>query len=183
MPSMDQATLRNAIFRAAVVLFFTALASAATPIFKPAQVYPVGTSPIAAFVGDFNGDGKSDIAVANSGSSNVSILFGNGDGSFQAAANFDVGLAATGIAIGDVNADGKPDIIVTLAPNIDSLTAGGISILLGNGNGTFQAPMLTTLPVHESVAAVADLNGDKNADLLVNLTDSNFNAWRCRTPG
>jgi len=55
--------------------------------------YPVGTSPAGVVVADFNGDGKLDIAVANSGSANVSILLGNGDGTFQAAVNFDAGMS------------------------------------------------------------------------------------------
>ena len=131
---------------------------------------------MAAAVGDFNGDGKPDIAVANGGSSNVSILLGNGKGSFQNATNFDAGLAPNGIALADVNGDGKLDIVLTVPPNSDSSTPAAISILLGNGNGTFHAPMITTLTVHESVAAVVDVNGDKKADLLVNLTDSSFNA-------
>ena len=78
--------------------------------FAPAKTYPVGTSPSAVVVGDFNGDGKPDIAVANSGSNNVSILLGNGDGTFQPTANFDAGLSPKSIALGDFNADGRLDI-------------------------------------------------------------------------
>src|SRR5467141_2073136 len=61
--------------------------------FAPPKSYPVGTSPSAVVVGDFNGDGKPDLAVANSGSANVSVLLGNGDGTFKPAKNFDVGGA------------------------------------------------------------------------------------------
>lgn len=56
--------------------------------------YSVGASPSAAVVADFNGDGHPDIAVANSGSGNVSILLGNGDGTFRPAVNFDAGMAS-----------------------------------------------------------------------------------------
>src|SRR6266852_4846443 len=80
--------------------------------FAPQKTYPVGTSPSAVVVGDFNGDGKPDLAVANAGSANVSILLGNGDGTFQPAINFDAGLRPSFIAVGDFNGDGKLDLAV-----------------------------------------------------------------------
>ena len=85
--------------------------------FAPAKTYPVGTFgyyPPTVIGGDFNGDGKLDIAVANSGSGNVSILLGNGDGTFQAAVNSDAGAGPQEIAIGDFNGDHKLDLAVLL---------------------------------------------------------------------
>ena len=82
-------------------------------------------------VGDFNGDGRQDLAVANQGSATVSILLGNGDGTFDAAMNFGAGFAPSSVAVGDFNGDGRQDLAVA---NQGSAT---VSILLGNGDGTF----------------------------------------------
>jgi uncharacterized repeat protein (TIGR01451 family) len=141
--------------------------------FAPPKTYPVGTSPSAAIGGDFNGDGKRDIAVANFGSNNVSILLGNGDGTFQPAVDFDAGLSPNSIAVGDFNGDGKMDLAVFQAGNTSNATAGAISILLGNGNGTFQAPKTTALTEFSSVMAVADFNLDQKSDLAVSSFDPN----------
>jgi uncharacterized repeat protein (TIGR01451 family) len=122
--------------------------------------YPVGTSPAAIAVGDFNGDGKMDIAVANNGSGDVSILLGNGDATFQAATNFSAGSSPNSIAVGDFNGDGKLDLAV-----FQTGAGGSISILLGNGDGTFQSPKTLTASV--GYLAVADFDGDKKSDLAV----------------
>ena len=68
--------------------------------------------PVSVAVGDFNGDGKQDLAIANFGSNNVSILLGNGAGSFGAATNFSVGGDPALLAVGDFNGDGKQDLAV-----------------------------------------------------------------------
>jgi uncharacterized repeat protein (TIGR01451 family) len=133
--------------------------------FAAAKSYPVGTSPAGIAVGDFNGDGKPDIAVANTGSSNVSILLGNGDGTFQPAVNYSAGNSPSGIALGDFNGDGKLDLAVFQAGG--NGVAGSISVLLGKGDGTFQAPKTLALSQGASVMAVADFNLDKNSDLAV----------------
>jgi uncharacterized repeat protein (TIGR01451 family) len=131
--------------------------------FAAPKSYPVGTSPAAIAVGDFNGDGKMDIAVANRGSNNVSILLGNGDGTFQAAVNFDAGNSPSLVAVGEFNGDGKLDLAV-FQPGSKGV-AGSISILLGNGDGTFQAPMTVALSASAGFMAVSDFNVDKKSDL------------------
>ena len=133
--------------------------------FAAPKSYPVGTSPAAIAVGDFNGDGKIDIAVANTGSGDVSILLGNGDGTFQPASSFSAGNSPSAIAVGDFNGDGKLDLAV-FQPGSNGV-AGSISILLGNGDGTFQAPKTLTLSVSASIMAVADFDADKKSDLAV----------------
>ena len=133
--------------------------------FAVARSYPVGTSPAAVAVGDFNGDGKLDIAVANTGSSNVSILLGNGDGTFQPAVNFNAGNSPTTIAVGDFNGDGRLDLAV-FQHGVTGV-AGSVSILLGNGDGTFQAPKTLALSEAASAMAVADFNLDRKSDLAV----------------
>ena len=133
--------------------------------FAATKSYAVGTSPAAIVVGDFNGDGKVDIAVANTGSSDVSILLGNGDGTFQPAVNFSAGNSPSAIAVGDFNGDGKLDLAV-LQPGANGV-AGSVGILLGNGDGTFQAPKTLSLSVTALFLAVADFNLDKKSDLAV----------------
>jgi uncharacterized repeat protein (TIGR01451 family) len=140
--------------------------------FAAAKSYPVGTGPVAVVVGDFNGDGKPDLAVANQGSSNVSILLGNGDGTFQPAVNYGAGNSPSVIAVGDFNADGKLDLAVFQAGTSVSSVAGSISVLLGNGDGTFQAPKTTPLTAFATAMTVADFNLDKKSDLAVSNVDS-----------
>lgn len=80
--------------------------------------------------GDFNGDGKLDLAVPNSSSNNVSVRLGKGDGTFKAAMDSTVGQIPGFAATGDFNGDTKPDLVVT---NLLS----EVSLLLGNGDGSF----------------------------------------------
>src|SRR5262245_21492143 len=138
---------------------------------KP-TTYPVGVNPAAAVVADFNGDEKLDIAVANAGSGSVSILLGNGDGTFQQATNFDAGmLNPSGIAVGDFNHDGRLDIATFQPGNPATATSSAASILLGNSDGTFQTAKPVSLS-HSSVHfAVADFNGDQKSDLVVSEVD------------
>lgn len=140
-------------------------ASEAAVSFGTAQSYPVGTSPAAIVVGDFNGDGKIDIAVANSGSGDVSILLGNGDGTFQPAVNYSAGNSPKGIDVGDFNGDGKLDLAV-FQPVANGV-AGSVTILLGNGDGTFQSPKTLTLTASTGFMVVADFDADKKSDLAV----------------
>ncbi|MFN6212135.1 MAG: FG-GAP repeat domain-containing protein [Microcystis sp.] len=72
--------------------------------------FSVGTSPVSVTVGDFNGDGKSDLATANLNSNNVSVLLGTGTGSFGTATNFSVGINPRSVTVGDFNGDGKSDL-------------------------------------------------------------------------
>ena len=144
--------------------------------FAPPKTYPVGTSPSVIVVGDFNGDGKPDIAVLNSGSNNVSILLGNGDGTFQPAKNFDVGGAdPTSMVVADLNRDGRPDLVVAIPGNIPApattfptCTQSSVNVLLGNGDGTFQAARRAVTVDSAGLSVIAgDLNGDGRTDLVV----------------
>lgn len=126
--------------------------------FAAAVNYGAGSFPFSVVVADFNGDGKTDLAVANAASDNVSILLGNGNGTFAAAANYSLILSSAFVAVGDFNDDGKADLTVSSI---------NVSILLGNGNGAF-AEALNYYVVGESVSITAgDFNGDGKADLAV----------------
>ncbi len=78
--------------------------------FSAAINFATGDCPSSVAVGDFNGDGKQDLAVANSGSDNVSILLGDGAGNFSAPTNFGVGDLPISVAVGDFDGDGKQDL-------------------------------------------------------------------------
>jgi hypothetical protein len=139
--------------------------------FQLAVDYTVGVSPASVVVGDFNDDGFADLAVANLGtqarSSTVSILLGNGDGTFQGAANVAVGIQPAALAVADVNSDGIADLVVANAGNLDSGQGGNVSVLLGKGDGTFQTAQSYAAAVSPKSVAVVDFNGDGNLDLAV----------------
>jgi len=142
--------------------------------------YTLGTvsvTPQSVIVGDFNGDGKLDVATANLGApqetsqnDSISVLLGNGDGTFQSPVFYTTQQASSSIAVGDFNGDGKLDLAVSniSEPNY-SETASSISVLIGNGDGTFQSPDTYNLPASTEPYSihVSDFNGDGKADLAV----------------
>jgi hypothetical protein len=133
--------------------------------FQPQVTYAVGNSPGYVAIADFNGDGKLDLAVTNVGSNSVSILLGNGDGTFQPEVQYDAGTGAWGVAVADVNADGKLDLVVTDASAAAATTT--ISVLLGNGDGTFQPHVEYQAGLVPTSVAIGDFNGDGKLDLAV----------------
>ena len=103
-------TRRLLIFLLGISLLLPATLLAADLEFDPVrQNFGAGNGPCAVRIGDFNLDGKPDLAVANFSGDNVSILLGNGNGTFQAAVNSWAGNGPIFVAIGDFNLDGKPD--------------------------------------------------------------------------
>ncbi len=139
----------------------------ATPVtcnpvrFAAAANFGAGDFPISVAVGDFNGDGKQDLAVANEFSDNVSILLGDGAGNFSAPANFGAGDNPFSVAVGDFNGDGKQDLAVA------NQESNNVSILLGDGDGTFSAPTNFGAGSAPYSVAVGDFNGDGKQDLAV----------------
>src|SRR2546422_166074 len=100
-----------------LVLAATAPASAQPVSFNAPTNLPVGLNPSSVAVAGFNGGSDPDLAVANDGSSDVSILLGGAGGSFAAATNFGVGSSPRSVAVGDFNGDSDPDLAVA---NFDS---------------------------------------------------------------
>src|SRR5262244_922158 len=95
--------------------------------------FGAGTHPFSVAVGDFNGDGKLDLAVANSGDNNVTIRLGDGTGAFPDAKSSTVGAGSNpqSVAVGDFNGDGKPDL------GVANFNSNDVTIRLGDGTGGF----------------------------------------------
>lgn len=155
----------------------------------PGLRLPVGDYPQSVVAADLNGDGKLDLAVPSQGSPNpngpgtinlgVSLLFGKGDGTFQAEQRLNVGGSAFEVAAVDMNQDGVRDLIVTRFGPIDTANPyHSVVVLLGNGNGSFQSPLRSNVYSPGPLAA-ADINGDGKLDLVVGnhlgaLTENSF---------
>src|SRR6266849_3573134 len=167
------------LLRSALLLllfsFFSASGWAAVGRFLDAPQYPTAGFVEGAAVGDFNGDGIPDLATCGVGDSRstVSILLGNGDGTFQTHNDFNTGSGPTGIAVGDFNGDGKLDI-VTANYGIDLEFSNTVSVLLGNGDGTFQRHVEYTAGNFPKSVAIGDFNGDGKLDIVVANYESNL---------
>jgi hypothetical protein len=141
--------------------------------FQTAVNYPAGPGPASIASGDFNGDGKLDLVVANAGSASgttVSVLIGNGDGTFRAPVSYPAGDEPFAVAVGDFNLDGKLDLIVA---DVGTSSGNTVNLLLGNGDGTFHAAAPYTVGTGASSVAVADLNSDGLLDVAVANIGSN----------
>ncbi len=134
--------------------------SCSGPSFTPSS-YATGTNPTNLAVADFNNDGKADVAAVNQASNDVSVLLGNGNGTFGTHTTFAAGSGAYAIVAGKFNADNNFDLAVA------NSGSGNVSILIGNGNGTFSAPTNFAAGVNPISIDSADLNGDGKADLAI----------------
>ena len=139
--------------------------------FLEAVDYGIGDYPTSVFVADLDGDGDNDLAVTGMvsdpvDSGYVSILLNNGDATFQAAANYETGDCSYSVFAIDLDGDGDNDL-ATANAGIIAATPGTVSVLLNNGDGTFQAAVdYGTANVPQSVFA-ADLDDDGDNDLAV----------------
>jgi biotin operon repressor len=133
--------------------------------------FNAGLTPVAVIVKDFNQDGNQDIAVANSGgpsqAGNVSILFGNGSGSFGTPLNLSAGNHPYAVASGNFNADGIPDLV---AVNYDS---NNVSLFFGNGSGGFGSANDFAVGSNPRSVVVGDFNNDNKSDLATANQGSN----------
>lgn len=132
-----------------------------------------GIDPDSIVAGDFNGDGILDLAIANVNSNTVTVLLGDGHGNFTTAASPTTSRGPDSIVTGDFNGDGILDLATA---NLgDSNTADSITVLLGNGDGTFTPQTAIPLSGPDPVwLALGDFNGDGIADLAVSneISDS-----------
>src|SRR5271165_3355206 len=159
------------------------------------KTFPAGGSLGSVTIADFNSDGKPDVAAANilqhpfgtdATSGVVSLFIGNGDGTFQNVRTISLagGLLPLSTVTGDFNGDGKPDLIVAFSPT-DFNQPGGLAVLLGKGDGTFQSPTNITLPgpiilqgvgsAASAALAVGDFNGDGKLDIVTAIHGAGSN--------
>ena len=142
----------------------TSLTPSAPPL-QPIPINPDGSEPVALVTGDFTGDGRTDLAVANQESNDVSILMGNGDGTFQHSVSYAVGDFPVAIVAGDFTGDGHTDLAVANSGSND------VSILLGNG--TFQNQVTYAVGWYPVALVTGDFTGDGRTDLAVANSGSN----------
>ena len=180
--SDSQAVLpAGATFAAGVGIFSATLKTAGSQTLKATGpfsalttnfVQPLGspivfTGATACVAGDFNSDGKLDLAVT-SNPDIVAIFLGNGNGTFALSATYAVGKEPYAVAVGDFNGDGKQDLAVA------NLGSSSLSILMGNGNGTFGPVTNYVVGSGPSAIAIADFNNDGKLDVIVANSSSNF---------
>ena len=160
-----------------LVLFVLAVVAASLAVgvarasalsYTPPAYYATGGESISVAAADFNGDGVKDLATANAYFNTVSVLIGNGDGTFAATTDFATGSVPISIAAGDFNGDGKRDLVTS---NEEDYT---VSILLGKGDGAFQAHADYATGAYPESVAVGDFNGDGKQDLATanRITDT-----------
>ena len=158
------------------VLLNTTDPGAATPSFAAIHDFPTGIRPISVAVGDLNGDGKLDVAVANVGSNNVSVLLnttapGAAAPSFAAKQDFDTGANVRSVTLGDLNGDGKLELAVAKS------NANNVSVLL---NTTAPGAATPSFAAKREFAAgdgaISVTRGDLNGDGKLDLAIANFDA-------
>ncbi|MGF7181971.1 beta strand repeat-containing protein, partial [Tunturiibacter psychrotolerans] len=124
--------------------------------------FAAGTSPMGLVAGDFNGDGKIDLAICSSGDNTVSILLGDATKTFKTAVAYAAGTGPTAIALADFNGDGNADLTVINPAGTGNQTQ---SVLLGNGDGTFGTPASFSVGANGTATLAGDFNSDGFPDI------------------
>ena len=139
------------------------------PGFNFRPTLPADFLPAAIVTGDFNGDGKTDWAIANAGSNDIWIYLGNGDGTAQLPTIIPLrGQAPVALVAADMNHDGILDLVVAEADS------GMVAVLLGNGDGTFGPELQFASPGAPISLVVADFNGDGIPDVVAGLLGDSY---------
>lgn len=136
----------------------------ANGLFQSGGSYTISTSLNGIVAADVNGDGKLDLVAISASDSTISILLGNGDGSFQSPQGALILTASAGptyLAVADLNGDGKLDLVETAS------SARNVSVFLGNGDGTFGVQQDYRVGRGPNSVAIADFNADGNPDLAI----------------
>ena len=131
------------------------------------QTFPAGANNYGAtsiVTADFNGDGKADVAVSGYNSESISVFLGNGDASLQPPINLNVGQQTGTIISADLNGDGIPDLAFLAGASYD---LNAVQVLIGKGDGSFQAPVSYPALDTSTGLAASDFNGDGKLDLVV----------------
>jgi hypothetical protein len=162
---LDIAVANYGVNSAAILL------GAGNGTFPTVTTYPTGTGPHSIRTADLNNDGRLDLATVNDQSETASILLGNGNGTFAARTDYPVGKVPKGVAIGDVDGDGILDVLSgNTGGNYPTccVASGGdnVSVLIGNGNGTFLPKYEVTVGLTPFAVIVTDLNGDGRNDVV-----------------
>lgn len=137
------------------------------PAFSQGGSVTTGVGPTGVAAGDFNNDGRPDVAVANSEDAGITIHLGDGAGSFGPSTAIPTGNVAFNVIVGFLDGDNNQDLVVTNYGNEPNMETGDVSILLGNGDGTFTAAPTLLAQDQPLASAVADFNGDGDNDIVV----------------
>ncbi len=133
--------------------------------FRPDGYYPLSLSPESIATGHFNADKKIDLAVGNYQGNSISVLLGNGNGTFGQAVDYGT-YFPTWVAVGDLNGDSKEDLVASNSGSNTIPPTASVSVLMGNGDGTFQPGVVYPAGGNLKYVAIGDFNGDHKPDLV-----------------
>ncbi|MBZ5573311.1 MAG: VCBS repeat-containing protein, partial [Acidobacteriia bacterium] len=158
---------RRGVLALVTLLLPISVPSARGQVFLDSSFYTVGLEPLVVATADFNQDGKVDAVTANYDAATISVLLGNGDGSFKKHVEYATGPFPRHLVVGDFNADGNPDIAVSVLGPVEPLCAAPtLSVFLGKGDGTFRPRIDYKTGCDPDWVAVGDFNGDGKQDLV-----------------